>query len=247
MNFRFGRSRAALLAAAAFFLFSPAQAQRNLAVGPAGAGGERVALVIGNSAYVSRALANPVNDANDMAQALRALGFRVTVRTNATHRQMVEAISQFGNDLKRGGVGLFYYAGHGVESKGRNYLIPIGSAVDSEAALQFEAVDANRVLAYMEEAGNPVNVMILDACRDNPFGRSWRSAAQGLAAINAPIGSFIAFATAPGSVAADGSGRNGIFTKYLLASLKQPDLNIDSVFTRVAAGVSQETGRKQVP
>lgn len=208
---------------------------------------QRVALVIGNSAYKDSPLRNPANDATDVAAALRELGFRVTLRTNASNKQIVTSISEFGQQLKRGGVGLFYYAGHGVQSKGRNYLIPVGASIDSEAELEFEAVDANRVLSFMEEAGNRVNIVILDACRNNPFGRSFRSSSRGLAQMEAAKGSYVAFATAPGSIASDGNARNGLYTQHLLQSLKQPDSDIDKVFRRVAASVSGITNGKQVP
>jgi hypothetical protein len=207
----------------------------------------RIALIIGNAAYKDSPLANPVNDATDIAAALQRVGFEVILRTNVSRPQMRAAVREFGESLRRKEVGLFYFAGHGIESRGKNFLIPVGANVASEFELEDEALDTNSVLRAMEEAGNSTNVMILDACRDNPFARSWRSASRGLAQMSAPTGSFIAFATAPGSVAADGTGRNGTFTKHLLASLQQPDLDIDRVFTRVTAAVAQETGRKQVP
>ena len=207
----------------------------------------RVALVIGNSSYAVGPLKNPVNDAEDMAKVLRTLGFRVTLRQNATHRQMIEAIGELGRQLKAGGVGLFYFAGHGVQSRGRNYLIPVNADISSESQLEFDAVDANRVLAAMDEAGNRVNLVILDACRDNPVARSVRSATRGLAQMEAAQGTYIAFATAPGSVALDGAGRNGLYTHYLLQSLQQPDTDIDKVFRRVTADVARATGGKQVP
>lgn len=208
---------------------------------------QRIALVIGNSAYKEAPLRNPVNDATDMAAELKQLGFKVTLRTDASRRQMKQALRQFAQDLRRGGVGLFYFAGHGVQSKGRNYLIPIGANVETEAELEDESVDANLVLSYMDEAQNRVNIVVLDACRNNPFARSFRSASGGLAQMEAAKGSFVAFATSPGSVAADGTGRNGVYTAQLLASLKQPDGDIDKVFRRVAANVSTVTGGKQVP
>ena len=207
----------------------------------------RVALVIGNAAYKDSPLANPVNDATDMAQALREVGFEVILRTNVGRSQMRAAVREFGESLRRKEVGVFYFAGHGIESRGKNFLIPLSANVNAEYELEDEAVDANSILRAMEDAGNPTNIMILDACRDNPFARGWRSASRGLAQMNAPVGSFIAFATAPGSVAADGTGRNGVFTKHLLTSLRQQDLDIDRVFTRVTAGVAQETAKKQVP
>ena len=226
---------------------SAAAQQRLPAAGAEASKGQRIALVIGNADYAKGPLKNPVNDANDVGAALRRLGFQVMLRTNVNRAQMRAAVRDFGVSLRAGGVGLFYFAGHGVESKGKNFLIPLAASMDNEFELEDEAVDANSVLRAMEEAGNPTNIMILDACRDNPFVRSWRSASTGLAQMNAPSGSFIAFATSPGSVAADGTGRNGLFTKHFLGSLAQPDLDIDRVFTRITAAVTQETGKKQVP
>ena len=208
---------------------------------------QRVALVIGNASYLIGPLKNPVNDAEDMAKLLPTLGFRVTLLRNATHQQMVEAINAFGQELKNGGVGLFYYAGHGVQSRGRNYLVPVNARIEAESQLEFDTVDANRVLAAMDDAGNRVNLVILDACRDNPFARSFRSASHGLAQMEAAQGTYIAFATGPGSVAVDGSGRNGLYTQYLLQSLRQPNTDIDKVFRRVTAEVAKDTGGKQVP
>ena len=224
-----------------------ASAQRNLKVAPPAPNEQRVALVIGNSSYKDSPLRNPVNDATDMASVLRDLGFKVMLRTDATQRQMKQALREFAQDIRRGGVGLFYFAGHGVQSKGKNFLLPIGASIESEAELEDEALDANLVLSYMEEAQNRVNIVVLDACRNNPFARSFRSAGHGLAQMEAAKGSFIAFATAPGSVSADGTGRNGVYTENLLKSLKQPDGDIDKVFRRVAADVSTVTAGKQVP
>ena len=207
----------------------------------------RVALVIGNSAYKEAPLKNPVNDATDIAAALRGLGFEVTLRTNASRAEMKQALRKFGRSLTRDSVGLFYYAGHGIQLHGRNYLIPVDASVQSEAELEYESIDANLVLSYMDEARNPINIVILDACRNNPFARSFRSISRGLVQMQAGRGTFIAFATAPGSVAADGDGRNGIYTHYLLQSLKQPDTDIDKVFRRVSSEVARATGGEQVP
>jgi hypothetical protein len=219
----------------------------------------RLALLIGNSAYSEKdplpQLKNPKNDAHDIAEALRKNGFgRVTVVLDADYRTMREAIQKFGDDLRDAGkqaVGLFYYAGHGVEHAGNNYLVPIGTRIGSPKDLEFDTIDAQRVLAYMEEAGNAVNIVVLDACRDNPFPQlnKFRSSthAGGLAQMRAPTGSFIAFAAAPGQKASDGEGRNGLFTQHFLDSLRQPNSNIDAVFTRVTAAVTQKTGRQQVP
>jgi len=212
-------------------------------------GEQRIALVIGNSNYQFGRLRNPVNDATDIAQALKELGFRVTLRTDASQRQMKRSLRDFRADLKQGGgVALFYFAGHGVQSKGRNYLIPVGAEIEAESDIEDESVDANLVLAYMEEAGSRVNVVILDACRNDPFARAFRSATRGLAPMDTPAkGAFIAYATAPGSVAMDGDGRNGLYTKHLLASLKHPDSDIERVFKRVRSGVAEETRNAQLP
>jgi PQQ-dependent catabolism-associated CXXCW motif protein len=207
----------------------------------------RVALVLGNAKYEVGPLRNPANDADDMAKALKELGFRVTLHQDASHRRMIEAINAFGQSLKKGGVGLFYFAGHGVQSRGRNYLIPVNARIEKETQLEFDAVDVGRVLAAMDDAGNRVNLVVLDACRDNPFARSFRSAARGLAQIEAAQGTYIAFATAPGAVALDGEGRNGLYTRHLLESLKRSDTDIDKVFRRVTAEVSRATSGKQVP
>ncbi len=208
---------------------------------------QRVALVIGNAAYKSSPLKNPVNDANDMATTLKGLGFQVILRVNSNRRQMVEAVREFGTLIKRGGVGLFYYSGHGVQSRGKNFLIPVGASVDAEGDLEFETMDASMVLAQMDEAANRVNIVVLDACRDNPFARSFRSTAKGLAQMDSAKGSFLAYATSPGSVASDGDGRNGIYTKHLLASLTKSDTKLEEVFKRVRLEVAKETGNKQIP
>ncbi|MBK7473641.1 MAG: caspase family protein [Betaproteobacteria bacterium] len=171
----------------------------------------RAALVIGNSAYAASPLKNPTNDATDVANALREFGFRVVLMTDADQHAMRQALREFGRELKRGGIGLFYFAGHGVQSKGRNFLVPVGVNIESEAELEDQAVDANLVLGYMEDAANRVNIVILDACRNNPFARSFRSASRGLAQMDAARGSFLAFATAPGSVASDGTAAT-VFT-----------------------------------
>ena len=207
----------------------------------------RLALVIGNSDYKSAPLKNPVNDARDMSNTLKVLGFKVIEEINADRKEMEEAIRQFGKQLRGGGVGLFYYAGHGIQAKGRNYLIPIGARIESESDARYQAVDAGMVLGKMEDAENDLNIVVLDACRDNPFSRSFRSRERGFAKMDAPKGSLIAYATAPGSVAADGKGRNGIYTKHLLKYMKTPGLTIESVLKKVRIDVMDETVDKQVP
>jgi hypothetical protein len=208
----------------------------------------RVALVVGNGGYKSAPLKNSVNDARAMARALQDLGFEVQLGEDLSQQTFVDALRKFGNRLKEtGGVGLFYYAGHGMQVKGGNYLIPVDSAIQTEDEVRYMAIDANQILDKMEAAGNRLNIVILDACRDNPFARSFRSKQSGLAQMDAPSGMLVAFATAPGAVAYDGDGVNGVYTKYLLRSLAIPGLPIELVLKRVREGVSKETGQKQIP
>jgi uncharacterized caspase-like protein len=219
-----------------------AAAQRGLLVTPG-----RTALIIGNGAYPTSPLKNPVHDAEDMARLLEKLGFTVVLRLNADLRNMESAVRDFGRQLNAGGTGVFYYAGHGMQVEGRNYLIPVGARIESESDVRFEALDVGRVLGKMEDAGNGLNIVILDACRDNPFARAFRSVPSGLARMDAPRGTLIAYATAPGSVAADGTGRNGIYTQNLLAHMATPGLPVEEVFKRVRNGVIRDTAEKQVP
>ncbi|MDP3427334.1 MAG: caspase family protein, partial [Humidesulfovibrio sp.] len=218
-----------------------------LLAAPIQAAERRTALVIGNSAYKSAPLKNPVNDARDMASALKGLGFEVKLLTDASHQSMEAAVREFGLSLRQGGVGLFYYAGHGIQTAGENYLVPVDAVIQTESDVKFGCLNAGLVLGKMEDAGNGLNVVILDACRNNPFGRSFRSAEQGLAKMDAPTGSLIAYATAPGSVAADGTGKNGLYTEYLLKHMRTPGLAISDLFMRVRMGVVTATAKKQVP
>lgn len=208
----------------------------------------RTALVIGNGKYADVPLKNPPNDAADMAAALRSLGFEVLSYTDLDQNGMKRAIREFGAKLRaKGGVGLFYYAGHGVQSKGVNYLIPVGAKVDTEEEVEYESVEAGLVLAQMESAKNGMNIVILDACRNNPFARSFRSSQKGLASIDAPSGTLLAYSTAPGSVASDGAGRNGVYTQELLKQIKTPGLSIEDVFKQVRISVRGATNGKQTP
>lgn len=212
----------------------------------------RVALVFGNASYKSSPLRNPVNDATDFSEALRSLGFEVTLIRDASISQMREATRRFADVLPASDVALIYYAGHGVEVKGRNYLIPVTADIKHEYELEEQAYDAGRWLDMLEGGANSgrqrVNVVILDACRDNAFTRGWRSASRGLARMDAPAGTFIAFATAPGRVAADGDRqRNSPFTASLLKAMQQPNLPIELVFKEVRRMVLQETRGEQVP
>ena len=208
---------------------------------------KRTALVIGNGAYQNGPLRNPVRDARGMAAALRGQGFEVTLLENAGQKETRRAINEFGKKLREGGVGLFYYAGHGLQVSGRNYLVPVDAAIDEESEVEIEAVDVGSVLSRMDIAKNRLNLVILDACRDNPYARSFRSQVRGLASIDAPSGTLIAYATAPGRVARDGSGANGIYTGELLRAMGVPGLRIEDVFKRVRQSVQQQTGGEQVP
>jgi len=208
----------------------------------------RIALVIGNGTYTKAPpLKNPPNDARDMAATLKTLGFEVASGVNVSQREMKRLIREFGQSLKAGGSGLFYYAGHGVQSKGRNYLIPIDADIQSEAEVEDSGVDVSLVLNYMDDAQNGLNIVILDACRNNPFARSFRSASDGLAQVDAPTGTLIAYATAPGRVASDGTGENGLYTSELLRQMRVPRLSATEVFMRVRANVMKQTANKQVP
>ena len=208
----------------------------------------RVALVIGNGAYTNLPpLRNPVNDAEDIAAMLETKDFDVTLRINQSHRQMLDEIARFDAKLRQGEVGLFYFAGHGVQVNGVNYLIPVGANIKRDYLIPAEAVSANSVLGAMESAANELNIVILDACRNNPFPKTFRSVSRGLAKLDAPTGSIVAYATAPGSVAADGDGRNGVYTKHLLKAMNTPGLKVEEVFKRVRIGVEEETKGDQTP
>lgn len=209
---------------------------------------KRLALVIGNSDYKDAPLKNPANDATDMAAKLSKLGFKVDKLINVDNRQMTRAIQRFGKSLQdKNTVGLFYFAGHGIQVDGVNYLLPLKTNIESEADIQFEAVNAARVLQQMELSENNLNLVILDACRNNPFARSFRSASRGLAKMEAPSGSMILYATSPGNVASDGEGRNGLFTDKLLKMMDKKGLKIEEVFKQTAIRVSESSGKKQYP
>jgi hypothetical protein len=208
---------------------------------------QRVALVIGNGSYKEAPLSNPVNDARAISTALQEAGFTVILRENTDQRSMLTALREFGDKLRGGGTGLFYYAGHGMQIKGRNYLIPVGANVDREDEVAYNAVDAQAVLDKMEAAGNTTNIMILDACRNNPFTRSSRSSQGGLAQMDAPVGTLVAFATSPGAVASDGTGANGLYTQHLLTAMRQQGSKVEDVFKQVRANVRRDSQGKQVP
>lgn len=252
------RHRLALYAAVAAVLFCVAffslQAQTVRRIErPGVALDDRWALVIGNAGYDTGRLNNPVNDAGDMSRVLSELGFTVELLENAEHLAMEDAIRQFGRELREGGVGLFYFAGHGVQVGGRNYLIPVGGRIESETEIPYKSVDLTYVLDHMGAGADRLNIVVLDACRDNPFqegpslARSFSNLRQGLAKQEAPAGTIIAYATDPGDVAADGNGRNGIFTEHLIDALAVEGLTIEEVFKRTRQGVYRATGGRQLP
>ncbi|MBF0093513.1 MAG: SUMF1/EgtB/PvdO family nonheme iron enzyme [Alphaproteobacteria bacterium] len=208
---------------------------------------KRVALVIGNAAYPTSPLANPVNDARAMAAKLKDVGFEVLLRENATKAQMEDAIGLFGEKLSADATGLMFYAGHGMQVNGRNYLVPVDARIASEQRVKLETVDAEVVLDQMAAAKARVSLVILDACRNNPFERRWRGGSSGLATMNAPEGTLVAYATAPGKVAADGEERNGLYTGELLKVLGEPGLPVEEVFKRVRVAVSRASNGGQTP
>ena len=212
----------------------------------------KYALVIGNAAYAGSArLKNPVNDATDMAAALQQLGFTVDKVTDGSLDDMEKAIELLKNRLSasKNTYGFFFYAGHGVQSNGVNYLIPVGANIVNENSLRERAVSVQWALAELNEAGNDLNVIVLDACRDNPF--EWargRGGGRGLTMVsNQPAESILVYATSAGSTAADGEGRNGLFTSQLLKNLKTPGLEVSEVFRLTGADVSQVSERRQIP
>ena len=208
---------------------------------------ERVALLIGNNQYATTPLRNAANDAKDLGDTLKELGFKVIVRENASRKDMIEAIREFGQALDGAEAALFFFAGHAMQFKDRNYLIPIAAAMGSEEDVTFFSVDVSQVFDRMEKARTRFNFLILDACRDNPFAASFKLTQAGLAQMSAPSGTLIAYATAPGSVAADGFRRNGIYTTHILQNIKVPDLPVEIMFKRVREGVERETRKMQTP
>ncbi len=227
-----------LRVAAAIALFAGALAEYAFAE-------PRTALVIGNARYSSAPLVNPINDANDVAEALRGAGFDVTLASDADRTAMTEAIRAFGATLKaKGGVGLFFFAGHGLQSGGENYLLPIGDALTAARDLNAKAVSAAEVVEAMASAGNGLNIVVLDACRDNPLTRGGTG---GLSRVDTNAHLFVSFSTSPGAVALDGTGRNSPYAKHLIGALKTANLNLEETFKRTLKGVYQETKGQQTP
>ena len=214
----------------------------------------RLALVIGNSNYQkTEILPNPVNDATDMTNTLKKLGFEVISGTNQNKQQMENLIRDFGKRLADSkGVGLFFYAGHGIQFGGNNFLIPVDANILAEDEVEYSSVNVNFVLTKMANAKNNLNIVILDACRNNPFSRKWRNYRDfgdkgGLARMDAPTGTLIAYATKPGEVASDGTERNGLYTGALLEYMQRKDVEMIKMLQLVRAEVMKKSSGKQVP
>jgi len=210
---------------------------------------KRIALVIGNASYSTRPLKNPRNDADDISRALKTANFDVIDLRDATLSQMRSAVRQFGDKLLNNDVGLVYYSGHGVEVKGKNYFLAVNADIQREDEIADQGLDVALILEKMTTAGKGVNILIVDACRDDPFGRSFRSSSKGLATMDAPRGTIIAYSTSPGKVASDGDpkARNSPYTKALLQAMQVPNRPIEQVFKDVRRSVQAETKDQQTP
>src|SRR5688572_3151917 len=234
----------ALLVVALWFAWS------GEAVGDSGAA--RVALVVGNGDYVAEIgkLKNPTSDAQMVADTLTGLGFEVALVTDADQKGMKRAIREFGQKLRETGpqgIGLFYYAGHGVQVDGENFLLPIGAEIQAEGDVELEAVSASSILSQMQFAGNAVNLVFLDACRNNPLTRSFRSGSRGLARVDAPRGSFVGYSTAPGDVSVDGETSNSPYALALVEELNTPGIAIEEAHRAVRGKVLAATNQRQTP
>ena len=212
---------------------------------------QRIALIVGNADYKTfPALKNPVNDVALMARTLRAVGFDVVKTENASRNEMVRAVREFGRALGRAdsdAVGLFFYAGHGVQADGVNYLLPVSAPIEKEADLEVEAINAGFVLRQMQDAGNQLNILILDACRDNPLQAEERSGLRGLARMTAPSGAVISYSAGPNQRARDGTGDNSPYVQALVRAIKSPGLRLVDLFRQVRSDVERVTGGEQTP
>lgn len=207
---------------------------------------QRTALVIGNDSYKNLSvLKNPVNDARAMRDVLQERGFEVIYKENASKRDMKKLLKKFSKKLSTGGVGLYYFAGHGVNVNGHNFLVGTDSLMDDKDEVEYETLALGLVTKKMKEASNRLNIVILDACRNDPFSRS---GGGGLAPVSDASGMFVAYATEAGSVASDGrGGKNGVFTKHLVKNMKEAGASIEIVFKNTRSDVYEETNAKQSP
>ncbi len=212
------------------------------------AGLPRRALVIGNNRYRDSPLKNPINDAKAITTELEATDFSVNVLLDASLEAMRSKVEEFGREIARSkAIGLFYFAGHGIQLSWRNYLLPVDTSIGNVDEVRERAIDLGRLLELMGKAGNPANLVILDACRNNPFGRDFRVEQRGLSQVDAPVGTLLAYATAPGNVAIDGEGENGLYTEHLLREMRVPDAKVEDIFKRVRLGVRRNSKGMQIP
>lgn len=210
---------------------------------------KRIALVIGNGNYPDGKLANSENDSRSMAEVLQKLGFTVLKYENLTQSQMKKAIDDFGLRLQNADVGLLYYSGHGIQVKGYNYFVPVDAFLKTIDNVEYDCVQIDRVLALMELAGTNTNIVMLEACMTNPFERNWNSnmTNRGLAFMNAPKGTCISYAAAPGTTVSNISGKNGLYTSAILESILVPDITIERMFHNVRSIVAQNSQKQQIP
>jgi len=208
----------------------------------------KLALVVGNRDYKIAPLVTPLNDARSIATTLTSAGFDVAVKLDSTRADLSSAIQVFTQAVaKSKGIGLFYFAGHGLQLAWRNYIVPVDANIRSAADVTEQCVDLTTLLSALRRAANPLNVIILDACRDNPFGGLVGVDQRGLSQVDAPTSTLLAYATAPGNVASDGEGVNGLYTEYLLKEIVVPDAKVEDVFKRVRLQVRRRSNGKQIP
>jgi tetratricopeptide (TPR) repeat protein len=218
---------------------------------PDASSAKRIALIIGNSNYHEPVehLKNPVNDAFAIAEELEKLNFSTVVKVNLTSAEVKKTIREFHSQLKQSNpsntIGLFYYAGHGLQVDGTNYIIPIDAAIKLPKDVERTCVPVDAALDAMQYADIKMSIMILDACRNNPFHGTEQSIAKGLAPPNPAVGAFIAYATAPGSVASDGAAAHGLYTQEIIKVLRVPGLSIEQVFKKVRENVLELSGGNQ--
>jgi hypothetical protein len=209
----------------------------------------KVCLIVGNGAYPRMQLRNPVNDAQAMSDLFKAAGFQVDTQTDTTQRAFTEAIEHFGEAVRRAStkIAVFYYAGHGAQLEWRNYLLPVDAHVSTADELKSRCVDLGFVLSKFANTNDKTHIVILDACRNDPFGGSYRPAQSGLSQFDAPVGSLLAYSTAPGNVAFDGDGKNGLYTENLIRELSHHDARVEDALKRVRLNVRLASQGKQVP
>lgn len=207
----------------------------------------KVALVVGNKNYSVTPLVNSVNDATDLSALLKQKKFDVITVLDGTKAEMREAVRTFASKIKGGAVGLFYYSGHGVQVDGENYLVPIDANFEYKEEVPDMCVSLKSILAFMETSNNKLNIVILDACRTNAFKSFSRSGEKGMGRVDAPTGTIVAYSTAPGKTASDGTGRNGLYTSKLLKYLNVPGLSIEDIFKQVRIEVSRDSDNRQIP